>query len=80
MTSTAWVKLADAKNTFAELLPVAAVFKHPLNKDNTPGYYSDVIIHVDGKLVLNAFEKIINHSRDQLTDWNKLACQSCTVV
>uniref|UniRef100_A0A1B6EHE6 Solute-binding protein family 3/N-terminal domain-containing protein n=1 Tax=Cuerna arida TaxID=1464854 RepID=A0A1B6EHE6_9HEMI len=55
MTSSALVKLLDSKNQFVELLPVAAVFKHPQNKDNSPGYYSDVIIHIDGKKHVKEF-------------------------
>lgn len=33
-----------------DLLPVAAVFKHPKNKEHVKGYYSDIIIHVDQTL------------------------------
>uniref|UniRef100_A0A1B6KMP1 Uncharacterized protein n=1 Tax=Graphocephala atropunctata TaxID=36148 RepID=A0A1B6KMP1_9HEMI len=55
MTSSALVKLLDAKNQFIELLPVAAVFKHPRNKDNSTGYYSDVIIHIDCKKHVKEF-------------------------
>lgn len=51
VTPAAYRKLVESRNEFAELLPVAPVFKHPRNKDNSPGYYSDIIIHIDGKLV-----------------------------
>lgn len=34
----------------SDLLPVAAVFKHPKNKEHVKGYYSDIIIHVDQTL------------------------------
>ncbi|KAE8737663.1 hypothetical protein FOCC_FOCC016871 [Frankliniella occidentalis] len=47
VTPTAYVKLQDSKNPHVELLPVAAVFQHPRNKAGEPGYFSDIIIHVD---------------------------------
>uniref|UniRef100_A0A1B6E2R6 Solute-binding protein family 3/N-terminal domain-containing protein n=1 Tax=Clastoptera arizonana TaxID=38151 RepID=A0A1B6E2R6_9HEMI len=49
VTSSAYVKLLDSRNEFAELLPVAAVFNHPKNNEKVPGYYADIIIHIDGK-------------------------------
>lgn len=47
VTPTAYVKMQDSKNPHVALLPVAAVFKHPRNLDQQPGYFSDIIIHVD---------------------------------
>lgn len=55
MSSTAYLELVDSKNQFCELLPVAAVFKHPKNLDLQPGYYSDIIIHIDGKKYVKTF-------------------------
>lgn len=55
MSASAYVKLLDDKNKFAELLPVAAVFSHTKNTDGTKGYYSDVIIHIDGKKHVKEF-------------------------
>jgi hypothetical protein len=49
LTASAYVKLLDAHNKYVELLPVTAVFDHPKNIDSVKGYYSDVIIHVDGR-------------------------------
>lgn len=49
MSSSSFLKLLDEKNKFVELLPVAAVLNHSKNTKNLPGYYSDVIIHADGK-------------------------------
>ncbi|PSN53295.1 hypothetical protein C0J52_04658 [Blattella germanica] len=48
MTASAYVKLLDGKHKYVELLPVAAVYDHPKNKEGVKGYYSDIIIHVDG--------------------------------
>lgn len=55
MSTTSYLELVDSKNEFCELLPVAAVFKHPKNVDCQPGYYSDVIIHIDGKKYVKTF-------------------------
>ena len=49
MTASAYVKLLDGKHPHVELLPVAPVFDHPKNTEGIKGYYSDIIIHVDGK-------------------------------
>jgi hypothetical protein len=49
LTASAYVKLLDTQNKYAELLPVTAIFDHPKNTEGVTGYYSDVIIHVDGR-------------------------------
>jgi hypothetical protein len=49
LTASAYVKLLDMQNKYIELLPVTAVFDHPKNTEGVKGYYSDVIIHVDGR-------------------------------
>ncbi|XP_069684199.1 probable phosphite transport system-binding protein PtxB isoform X2 [Periplaneta americana] len=49
ITASAYVKLLDKKNKYVELLPVAAVYNHPKNTEGIKGYYSDIIIHVDGR-------------------------------
>lgn len=51
MSTSAYVKLLDMQNKYVELLPVTAVFDHPKNTEGVEGYYSDVIIHVDGRWV-----------------------------
>lgn len=48
-TASAYVKLLDTQNKYVELLPVTAVFDHPKKTEGVKGYYSDVIIHVDGR-------------------------------
>lgn len=55
MSSTSYLELLDSKNGFCELLPVAPVIKHPKNLDLQPGYYSDIIIHIDGKKYVKTF-------------------------
>lgn len=55
MTASAYVKLLDGKHPYIELLPVAAVFDHPKNTDGIKGYYSDIIIHVDGEKHMKEF-------------------------
>lgn len=47
MSPTAYLKLKDDDNKFAELLPVTPVFMHPKNTNFEPGYYADIIIHKD---------------------------------
>ena len=49
LTVLAYVKLLDTQNKYSELLPVTAVFDHPKNSEGVKGYYSDVIIYVDGR-------------------------------
>jgi len=49
LTASAYVKLLDTQNMYSQLLPVTAVFDHPKNSEGVKGYYSDVIIHVDGR-------------------------------
>jgi hypothetical protein len=46
------VKLLDTQNKYVELLPVSAVFDHPKYTEGVKGYYSDVIMHVDGRRVI----------------------------
>ncbi|XP_049937299.1 uncharacterized protein LOC126411141 isoform X2 [Schistocerca serialis cubense] len=49
MSVLSFLELLDDKNKYAELLPVTPVFRHRKNKDDVAGYYSDIIIHIDGK-------------------------------
>jgi hypothetical protein len=49
LTASAYLKLLDTQNEYVELLPVTPVFDHPKNTEGIKGYYSDVIIHVDGR-------------------------------
>ncbi|XP_075220057.1 uncharacterized protein LOC142323761 [Lycorma delicatula] len=50
LSAEAYIEIIEKKRTdYAELLPVAAVFKHPKNRIAKPGYYSDIIIHTDVK-------------------------------
>jgi len=49
LTASAYVRLLDTQNKYSELLPITAVFDHPKNSEGVKGYYSDVIIHVDGR-------------------------------
>jgi hypothetical protein len=49
LTASAYVKLLDTQNKYTELLPVTAVFDNPKSTEGIKGYYSDVIIHVDGR-------------------------------
>ena len=58
ITPTAYVKLQDSKNPNVELLPVAPVFKHPKNLDEEPGYFSDIIIHIDYKYTMSLYFKL----------------------
>jgi hypothetical protein len=37
------------KNKYVELLPVTPVFEHHKSSEGIRGYYSDVIMHVDGR-------------------------------
>ncbi|CAG2066781.1 unnamed protein product, partial [Timema podura] len=55
LSSSAYTKLLDTKNTFTELLPVTPVFSHPKNKLEEKGYYSDIIIHIDGSKHIQEF-------------------------
>ncbi|KAJ9592388.1 hypothetical protein L9F63_015956 [Diploptera punctata] len=55
MTASAYVKLLDGKHPYVELLPVAAVYNHPKNNEGEKGYFSDIIIHVDGKKHVKEF-------------------------
>nr|CAD7458627.1 unnamed protein product [Timema tahoe] len=55
LSSSAYTKLLDTKNTFIELLPVTPVFSHPKNKLEEKGYYSDIIIHIDGSKHIQEF-------------------------
>ncbi len=43
MCSTAFRRLTEEKESYVELLPVAAIHKHERN-DLQPFYYSDIII------------------------------------
>ncbi|KDR08778.1 uncharacterized protein LOC110839251 isoform X2 [Zootermopsis nevadensis] len=54
-TASAYVKLLDTQNKYVELLPVTAVFDHPKKTEGVKGYYSDVIIHVDGRKRVKEF-------------------------
>ncbi|XP_049807482.1 uncharacterized protein LOC126250043 [Schistocerca nitens] len=49
MSVLSFLELLDDKNKYAELLPVTPVFRHRKNKDDVAGYYSDIIIHINGK-------------------------------
>lgn len=49
LSAAAYMKLCENKNTSIELLPVTPVFKHEINVENKPGYFSDIIIHRDKK-------------------------------
>ncbi|XP_071446365.1 uncharacterized protein [Hetaerina americana] len=55
MSCSSYVKLEDAKNTYAELLPVTPVFQHPKNVDRLKGYYADIIIHADRRKTVKDF-------------------------
>nr|CAD7431937.1 unnamed protein product [Timema monikensis] len=55
LSSSAYTKLLDTKNAFTELLPVTPVFSHPKNKLEEKGYYSDIIIHIDGSKHIQEF-------------------------
>lgn len=53
-----------------ELMPVSPVFVHPKNTAEKPGYYSDIIMHVDAEL-----EQIIHH-----IIYNKTIFLSCSLI
>lgn len=55
LTTSTYVKLLDMQNKYVELLPVTPVFVHPKNTEGAKGYYSDVIIHVDGRKHVKEF-------------------------
>ncbi|XP_047503213.1 uncharacterized protein LOC125048543 isoform X2 [Pieris napi] len=49
MTAAAYMNMKKKDNKFIELLPVTPVFAHQMNVENKPGYFSDIIIHIDKK-------------------------------
>ncbi|XP_072156510.1 probable ABC transporter phosphonate/phosphite binding protein PhnD2 isoform X2 [Bemisia tabaci] len=58
MSPAEYLKLHDNNNQHAELLPVAAVFKHSKNTTESADYYSDIIVHTDTRSYVNALEDL----------------------